>query len=58
MELQQILEKLCYYDKRNPNNYLEYIDEEDIPKDICYCDNCFYSRTELANEILKLNVKK
>lgn len=49
-----ILEKLCTYDSRNPNNCLSVVDEEDvISQTICYCDNCFYGRTKLAEEIIK-----
>lgn len=56
MELNKILENLCYYDKRNPDCTM---DEEDIAerkqrKPKCSCDNCYYGRTELAEEILKL----
>lgn len=58
MELNKILLNLCYYDKRNPDNDLEYLEMsekeiEDKKKD-CHCDNCFYGRTELAEEILRL----
>jgi hypothetical protein len=74
MELIKILEKLCWYDKRNPNCSL---DDEELKERLeskklalknlkskgvkiteydssCPCDNCFYGRTELAEEILKL----
>lgn len=30
MEIKKILENLCYYDKRNPNNVLDEDDELDI----------------------------
>ena len=56
-EIIEIKERLCYYDIRNPDNDLDLIDEEDH-KDFttgkCYCDNCFYGRTKLANIILEL----
>jgi hypothetical protein len=55
-----ILSNLCYYDLRNPDGYKDLYDPED-DKDIgayaqkdCSCDNCFYGRTELVEEILKL----
>ena len=53
-----ILESLCYYDSRNPNNNLENDDvtEEEYknaPGD-CICDNCFYGRTKLAQNYLEL----
>lgn len=56
MELNKILENLCYYDKRNPDCTM---DEEDIEerkqrKPKCSCDNCYYGRTELAEEIIQL----
>jgi hypothetical protein len=50
-------------DERNPYNNLDVLydleDEEDregLERDRknCACDNCFYGRTELALEILRL----
>jgi hypothetical protein len=56
MELIKVLENLCYYDKRNPDCTIddEEIAERKTIKIKCSCDNCFYGRTELAEEILKL----
>lgn len=60
--IKEIKEKLCYYDTRNPDNVAIYrMTEEKIKeegygehrKNDCYCDNCFYGRTELAEELLK-----
>jgi len=48
-----ILEKLCVYDSRNPYNIREQVDAENIPDGNCWCDNCFYGRTKLAEEIIK-----
>lgn len=55
----QIKKNLCYYDKRNPN--CGYTDEEIhdhaklvIKEKMCYCGNCFYGRTELAEELMKV----
>lgn len=48
MDLEQIKEKLCYNDERNPY----YLNGE--PSNNCFCDNCFYGRTQLAEEILRL----
>lgn len=54
-----VLSSLCYYDKRNPDCVF---DDDEIAeykalliknKIQCGCDNCFYGRTELANELLK-----
>lgn len=56
-----ILENLCYYDERNPNHQIEFRDESpeiDLNKDKCACDNCFYNRTKLANELVKMYEKK
>jgi hypothetical protein len=60
MTRREISENLCVYDKRNPDNQvwalidMDYTDKEiaEMKKD-CYCDNCFYGRTKLANELLK-----
>lgn len=57
INITEIEENLCYYDNRNPNNDLAVISEEDrkdFKTGVCYCDNCFYGRTKLANIILKL----
>ena len=48
---EKIESSLCYYDSRNP--YGRRSEEEIKPED-CHCDNCFYGRTELAEEILRL----
>ena len=48
MKIENVLENLCMYDDRNPNSNGE---DNDGP---CFCDNCFYGRTELAEEILYL----
>lgn len=50
MENNEILENLCYYDKRNPNN----IAYDVLNNNHCYCDNCFKGKTQLAEKILKL----
>lgn len=52
MTIEQIKEQLCYYDKRNPN----YIESDRIlSKDTyCSCDNCFYGRHSLAEELLRV----
>ncbi len=60
----EIKEKLCYNDLRNPDGVNSYglLSKEDIKewgygnhaqKD-CSCDNCFYGKTQLAEELLKL----
>ena len=58
------LSKLCYYDLRNPDGLVTYsdfiYDEEEMKqfgnhaqKD-CSCDNCFYGRTKLTEQLLAL----
>lgn len=57
MDIEEIKSNLCYYDKRNPDNNLEFGDDRDGTNPIdksCFCDNCFYRRTKLAEYILKL----
>ena len=53
-----VLEKLCYYDKRNPDctaddDEIEY-NKYYTSKKGCCCDNCFYGRTKLAEYIIEL----
>ena len=56
------LSKLCYYDKRNPDFQIkeEYgYDKEEVEatgnfsKKDCACDNCFYGRTELTEQLIR-----
>lgn len=49
MKREQILENLCVYDKKNPDNQCEW-GEASQP---CFCDNCFYGRTDIAKDLLK-----
>lgn len=64
MTLEEIKSNFCYYDLRNPDGIKDNLseefgyDEEEIKsygefsmKD-CACDNCFYGRTKLAEELL------
>ena len=62
MTEQEIKENLCYYDLRNPDNTAIYgMTKEEIKeegygnhaKKDCSCDNCFYGRTKMAEELLK-----
>jgi hypothetical protein len=57
------LTKLCYYDKRNPDFQIkeEYgYDEEEVKatgnfaKNNCACDNCFYGRSKLTEQLIKI----
>jgi len=65
MDRNEVLENLCFYDVRNPDGATqEIIDDHSkaLKRDskrtghevLCSCDNCFYGRTELAKEILRL----
>lgn len=56
------LTKLCYYDKRNPDFQIKEefgYDKEEIEstgnfsKKDCACDNCFYGRSNLTEQLLK-----
>jgi hypothetical protein len=59
MKRNEILENLCSRDKRNPNSYLFALwGGPDGRGEECYCDNCFYGRTELAEELLKYVLKE
>ena len=51
-----LLRALCTYDSRHPDYESLYWDEDPkpTPQPNCFCDNCFYGRTELANEIIRL----
>jgi len=51
--LEDIYQSLCYYDKRNPLNVRCEEDESPSKKE-CYCDNCFYGRSYLANIIINM----
>jgi accessory colonization factor AcfC len=63
------LRQLCYYDVRNPNTIvsledlsqeeLDYVqvEGEDFANKDCSCVNCFYGRTKLMSNILKIKSK-
>ena len=64
MKLEEIKENLCEFDVRNPN-VSDSFDSEELEaykqrkeKGECYCDNCFYHRTELSEELLKYFAEK
>jgi len=52
------LTNLCYYDKRNPDCSVDDEGIEDHKKSLlkknktCSCDNCFYGRTELTEQLI------
>jgi hypothetical protein len=62
MTIKEVSTRLCYYDLRNPDGIKEAMSEEEIKelelttkaRKNCNCDNCFYGRTKLAEEIIKL----
>ena len=49
-------EKLCNKDPRNPmfHDLYGYDDEKPVPREGCFCDNCFCGRDALALEIIAL----
>jgi hypothetical protein len=49
-QIEKIKDDLCAYDERNPL----YDSENGGKSDNCFCDNCFYGRTRLAEIILGL----
>ncbi len=57
MELEQVLQSLCCYDKKNPDNILENVDIEDISKCIIFfpltstCSYLLLLCTFMKNEI-------
>ncbi len=64
MTTEEILKDLCYYDELNPEGAfvnetdtytIEELKERSLRQNdgACYCDNCFYGRTKLANELLR-----
>lgn len=51
--------RFCAYDPRNPDYVEAYMDPGEErpqydPKEDCSCDNCFYGRTVLSLELLRL----
>ena len=52
------LTNLCYYDKRNPDCSVDDEDIEDHKKSLlkknktCACDNCFYGRSKLTEQLI------
>lgn len=52
----EIRRNLCVHDERNPE-YVKY-EPKYHRKDPCFCDNCFYGRTELANELIRVKQKQ
>ena len=55
MDIEIIKSNLCWYDPRNTESIMDESDKEEMNKDSkeCTCDNCFYGRHELANELLE-----
>jgi len=48
-----IYDKLCVYDRRRDDNLCGETGIDATPND-CHCDNCFYGRTELAEQVINL----
>ncbi len=65
MTIEEIKSYLCYYDVRNTESGCSGEDRESRNEEIarykketgkeysCSCDDCFYGRTKLAEELLK-----
>lgn len=62
MTEREIKQNLCCYDLRNPDNTSIYgMTKEEVKEEgygnharkKCSCDNCFYGRTIMAEELLK-----
>jgi hypothetical protein len=53
------LTNLCYYDKRNPDCSADDEEIESHKKSLlkknktCACDNCFYGRTKLTEQLIR-----
>lgn len=54
MELAQIYENLCWYDRRHPDFFDQGEDQRPAREPGCSCDSCFYGSDRLAMEILRL----
>jgi hypothetical protein len=54
--MSDVLSLLCVQDPRHPDYDELFWDEspKPTPQLDCSCDNCFYGRTKLANEIMRL----
>jgi hypothetical protein len=59
MKKEEVLSRLCAYDKRNPDCIYEDDEIQERAesllknKETCHCDNCFYGRTKMAEYILQ-----
>jgi hypothetical protein len=53
MTIDEVYSNLCYHDARNPEAMTVDPERTGVEKG-CTCDNCFYRRHPLAEEILKL----
>jgi hypothetical protein len=57
-EVEIDLSGLCYYDKRNPDCSVDDEDIEEHKKSLlkknktCSCDNCFYGRSKLTEQLI------
>lgn len=61
MALVDVYDHLCWHDPRHPGwDDLTVAYDDDPPparSDDCACDNCFYGRDRLAQEILRLKAQ-
>ena len=57
---------LCYYDIRNPDGVKSFLTDQEIKeeglgkfsKENCSCDNCFYDRKDMAEQLLEASKKQ
>ncbi len=59
MTNEEVKEYLCYYDTERDvliSSDTMTVDEISKAKENCACDNCFYGRTKLAKEIVRLKL--
>ena len=53
--LKEVYTNLCAYDKRNPFcTETCGCERSELTRENCMCDNCFYGRTKMAEQILDL----
>jgi hypothetical protein len=52
LTVEEIKQRLCTYDPRNPDAI--ELDEDMERSDPCYCDSCFYGTARLAHQLLTL----
>lgn len=54
MEKEEVYQRLCVYDPRHPDYYEDMKEYSPENPTNCFCDNCFYGRSKLAQQIIEL----